>query len=322
MFTLILSVACSVAVSVLLKLARRYQLHIAQAIAVNYIVASAFCVWLLKPAPTELLNPTTPWWVLLALGVLLPTVFLAMAAAVRHAGIVLSDAAQRLSLFIPLLAAFVIFGEAVSIAKGTGILLALLALGMLMVRPDLTGGHRIAANEPGSPEQDPAEQESGSAADSATTVATVARWGRRRMGGSATAVAFLLCVWVGYGIIDILFKQMARSGAAFASSLLFAFVLAGIVIIAWLLATGVRWHRRSLMAGIVLGILNFGNIYFYIRAHQAFPDNPTLVFSAMNIGVISLGTLVGAGFFGERLNKFNVAGIVLAVLAIVLLIPR
>ena len=110
MILLLLSISCSVAVSVLLKMARSRAIDVAQAIAVNYGVAIALCILLLRPDPMQLLTPATPWWVLVALGVLLPTVFIAMAAAVRHAGIVLSDAAQRLSLIIPLMAAFVVFG--------------------------------------------------------------------------------------------------------------------------------------------------------------------------------------------------------------------
>ena len=70
------------------------------------------------------------------------------------------------------------------------------------------------------------------------------------------------------------------------------------------------------------GGLNFGNIFFYIRAHQYFPDDPTLVFASMNIGVISLGALVGAGFFHERLSRVNMIGIGLAIGAIVLLFPK
>jgi hypothetical protein len=34
---------------------------------------------------------------------------------------------------------------------------------------------------------------------------------------------------------------------------------------------------------------NFGNILFYLKAHQAFADNPSTVFAAMNMGVIILG---------------------------------
>src|SRR5690606_685426 len=105
----------------------------------------------------------------------LPGVFLIMAAAVRQAGIVRSDAAQRLSLVLPILAAFLVFHEAVSGRKTVGIVLALCALACLLARPRqaVTG----------------------------TTPQTASRgW------------LMLLGVWAGYGCIDILFKQMARSG--------------------------------------------------------------------------------------------------------------
>lgn len=289
MHTLVFSISCSVAVSVLLKVARSRQIEVMQAIAVNYVVATALCVLLFRPAPASLLTPATPWWVLLFLGLMLPTIFLAMASAVRYAGIVLSDAAQRLSLFIPLIASFLVFGEALSLNKAGGIVLALLALVLLLIQ---RGENAVNG-----------------------TKAPVARTSRK-------AIFYLLCVWVGYGVIDILFKQLARSGAAFSSSLLVTFVLAGIVIFGWLLVQRTRWHMPSIKAGVLLGLLNFGNIYFYVSAHQRFPENPTLVFSAMNIGVISLGTLVGAGFFKERLSLYNSLGIALAIAAIVLLIPR
>jgi drug/metabolite transporter (DMT)-like permease len=115
---------------------------------------------------------------------------------------------------------------------------------------------------------------------------------------------------------------MARSGAEFSSSLFAAFVLAGLAMFAYMFARRTRWAVRNLVAGLILGLLNFSNIYFYLRAHQVFPHNPTLVFSAMNIGVISLGTLVGFLFFKEKLSWTNALGIALAIAAIVVLIPR
>ncbi len=286
MHTLVLSITCSVAVSIFLKLARQGSIRVEQAIFVNYLTAAALCLLLLRPDTARLLDqPAAAWWILSLLGVLLPSIFLVMAAAVRHAGIVLSDAAQRLSLAIPLLAAFLLFGETLSGMKLVGIGLAFAALACLLVRPDAHTGSRVAAGP--------------------------------------IVLASLLGVWLGYGTIDILFKQLAKSGAAFSSSLLLSFVLAAVLMLAWLaLRPGTRWSPRSLASGVLLGLLNFGNIYFYIRAHQTFPQNPTLVFAAMNIGVISAGTLVGAGVFRERLGRLNVLGIALALAAVVLLIPR
>jgi len=282
---LLTSILCSVAVSILLKISRKHDIDAAQAIAVNYPIAALLCWLLLNPQPASLLTPSPAWWILGALGVLLPGVFLIMAGAVRHAGIVRSDAAQRLSLLIPLLAAFLLFGEAISDTKLLGIGVALVALACLLLRRQSSPDDAQAAQS---------------------------QW----------MVPLLLGVWVGYGVIDILFKQMAKSGAAFASILFTTFLLAAVLIFAWLILRRTRWTGRSGLAGVVLGLLNFGNIYFYIRAHQVFPDNPTLVFSAMNIGVISLGTLVGAGIFREKLSWVNALGIVLAIVAIVLLLPR
>ena len=138
--------------------------------------------------------------------------------------------------------------------------------------------------------------------------------GSRRSGG--VQAVYLLGVWLGYGIIDILFKQLSKSGQALAPTLLAAFVLAGVLIFACLLFSRTRWNRASLAGGLVLGCLNFGNILFYIRAHQAFSGNPTLVFAGMNLGVITLGALVGAAVFKERISRINTLGIALALAAI------
>ena len=49
MLFLILAVFCSVAVSVLLKVARSKQIVIEQAIAFNYVTAISLCYFLLQP---------------------------------------------------------------------------------------------------------------------------------------------------------------------------------------------------------------------------------------------------------------------------------
>jgi len=83
-----------------------------------------------------------------------------------------------------------------------------------------------------------------------------------------------------------------------------------------MLRHGMRPGLRNALAGLGLGLLNFGNIVFYVRAHQALPDSPATVFAAMNIGVVVLGTAVGVLAFGERTSALNRAAIVLAVVAI------
>ena len=76
---------------------------------------------------------------------------------------------------------------------------------------------------------------------------------------------------------------------------------------------------RNLGHGLLLGALNFGNILFYVRAHQALPHSPATIFAGMNIGVVCLGALVGVLVFGEKTSGWNRMGLALAVLAIALI---
>ncbi|OZI71097.1 DMT family transporter [Bordetella genomosp. 12] len=272
------SVLCSVTLAVLLKLARRHGIDVRQAILSNYAVASGLCLMLLRPDLSQIAHlPMLP--VLAGLGLLLPSIFMALAQSVRHAGIVKTDAAQRLSLFIALGAAFVLFGEPVTARKAGAIVLACAALFCLLRKP------------------------------------------ARQTETPGSAWVWPLVVWVGYGVIDILFKIVARAGAAFPATLLGAFMLAGLLMLLWLLWHRVAWRGRDLAAGLLLGLVNFGNIYTYIRAHQSLPDQPALVFASMNMGVIALGTAAGALLFSEKLSALNVLGLGLALGAIAVMLP-
>ncbi|KRE85910.1 hypothetical protein ASG75_10175 [Rhodanobacter sp. Soil772] len=279
MIYVLLSVVCSVLVSVLLKLARRAEIDVGQAIAWNYVVTSALTALLLQPTPASLREPGVPWLALAALGILLPTIFLALAASVRHAGIVRSDAAQRLSLLLSLLAAFVLFGEQLTGFKTLGIALGLLALLCMVWR----SGQGTAEHGVGG-------------------------W------------LYPLAVFGGFGVIDILFKRVALAGVPLGASLQAMFALALLVAFAlqlWRRAQGqTRFTARSALAGALLGLANFGNILFYLRGHRALPQHPALVFASMNLGVVALGALVGLLVFRERLSRLNLAGVVLALLAI------
>ncbi|HKR76517.1 MAG TPA: EamA family transporter, partial [Rhodanobacter sp.] len=128
MIYVLASAICSVLVSVLLKLARRFGLDVGQMVAWNYAAALVLAALLLQAPLAPLRQPGAPWSALLGLGLLLPTIFLALGASVRHAGIVRSDTAQRLSLLLSLLAAFLLFGEKLDTTKALGCALGLLAL--------------------------------------------------------------------------------------------------------------------------------------------------------------------------------------------------
>ena len=278
MHFLILSVVCSVLVSVLLKLAPRRGIDIAQAVTWNYLAASVLSLLVLKPSLQSLQGEHTPWLALLGLAVALPGIFLVLARAVRQAGIVRSDVAQRLSLLLSLVAAFVLFGE-----QANGWKLAGLALGLLAI---------VGV----------------SARNGAATSTSGSSWG------------WLLGVWGGFALVDILLKQVAAAGTPATSALLVSFGIAFVLMLGWQLQRHVSGASRltagNLGYGLLLGLVNFGNILFYVRAHQALPHSPATIFAGMNIGVVCLGTLVGVWAFGEKTSVLNRVGLLLAVVAI------
>jgi len=279
MIYIFISVCCSVFVSVLLKLAKRYEIDTRQAIAWNYSIAGILTWLIFKPEIPEFSETLYP--VYIALGLLLPSLFLVLAFSVQYTGIVKTDVAQRLSLFIPVLAAFLIFNEAYSLIKITGIVIAFIA---------------IIFSIP---------------------------W-QKQTENSHSYWIYPLIVFIGMGIIDILFKQIARiENIPFTSSLLVVFTLAFIISVLYLLyqmlKNGLKLTIINFICGWILGIANFGNIVFYLKAHQNLSNQPSLVFSAMNIGVILLGSAVGIILFREKLSRLNYAGIILALISILTL---
>ncbi|MGZ3778367.1 MAG: EamA/RhaT family transporter, partial [Mucilaginibacter sp.] len=103
MLYIFLSICFSVTVAVMLKLAKRYQIDVYQAITWNYSAAILLTWAIFRPHLSHLQGAPIVTYV--SLGILLPILFLIIAAAIRLTGMVRTDAAQRLSLFIPVLAA-------------------------------------------------------------------------------------------------------------------------------------------------------------------------------------------------------------------------
>ena len=279
MIYLTIAVLCSVAVSVLLKVLRQKNIDIRQTIVAGYPVAFLLTWFLLKPDVSGMNALGVAWGIIIALGILLPAVFIVLGRAIESVGMVATDAAQRLSLIIPIVAAFLLFGEVLTSTRICGLLLGFLALGALIYRPQQGQISRQAKHTP----------------------------------------LWLFGVWAGYGIIDILFKQVAKQGASFPLTLFVSFGLAGLLLFIYLLITRVRWQGNALIAGLLLGALNMGNIYAYVRAHQLLSESPSIVFTGMNVGVIAVATLIGVGVFKESLNRINVLGLLLAICCVAVL---
>lgn len=279
MLFLILSIICSVTVGVIFKVARKYTISHTQIVAWNYVFAGTLCYLSFSP-DLNTVESTAPWWLYITIGVLLPSIFLFLAASIKHMGIVKTDAAQRLSLLIPILAAWLLFKEEFNMLKISAFVLAIPALLLILTK---------------------------------NTENTKNKWG------------YPAVVLIGFGIIDILFKQIATyTSLPYTTSL---FVILGIAmcimftVVAYeVIFKKVTLNIHNILFGSLVGIFNFGNILFYLKAHQEFSKNPSTVFAGMNMGVIIIGSLVGVLIFKEKLSKMNFIGLFLALIAIVLIV--
>lgn len=278
MLYLLLSIFCSVSVGIIFKIAAKNTRRNSQMILSNYVVALLLCYVFFAPEP-RLEQYTDHWPVLTALMVLLPSIFLFLALSVKYVGIVKTDAAQRLSLFIPILAAWFIFHENFNSWKLIGLAVGFPALLLILSKKEETPGQRNAWMYPS-------------------------------------------IVLLGFGLVDTLFKKVAiLPDVPYTTSLFIVFTGALII------TTGGVVYEMIFMAkkikainfayGLLIGIFNFGNILFYLKAHKEFTENPSTVFAAMNMGVIVTGSLAGMFLFKEKLTIKNYIGVVLALIAIV-----
>lgn len=270
---------CSVLVSILLKVCKSKGFDAFQMIAWNYATASILCFFWFKPDLIAISFTRTPWWLIGVLGVVLPSVFLLLAKSLETAGIVKTEIAQRLSVVLSLCAAYILFHEQFNTLKMVGISLGVIAVLLILFAGKGAGSSSKAGK----------------------------------------ASLYLICVWVGYALVDILLKYTTSLGLQFAVSLNLMFIFAFIISMAYLCVRKTKWNKNNILAGLSLGVLNFANIALYVKAHMLLKDSPAIVFAGMNILVVVFGVVAGLMIFKEKLNRYSIIGILLGISGVICL---
>lgn len=269
---------CSVLVSVILKIYRDRGFNPAQMITWNYASASILCFLWFKPDLAHISINKTPWVLIAALGVLLPTIFYCLARSLQTAGILKTELAQRLSVVLSLSAAYFIFSEYFNAIKLIGIALGVLAVLLILF-----------------------SQRKGSI-------------------DGKQGILFLLSVWAGYALIDVLLKFASGLGMQFAVTLNLVFICAFLLSSIYnIVQHGSLGQTKNILAGLGLGLLNFANIALYVKAHMLLKDTPAIVFAGMNILVVVLGVVAGLIIFKEKLRVATVFGLIAGIMSVVCL---
>lgn len=279
MIYILLSISCSVTVAVLLKLAKRYKIHVLQAVMWNYMTAIILSYIFFRPELKEIM--AVPSALSVAIGILLPVLFLILAASVRNIGIVKSDIAQRLSLFIPILASLYLFGENFGGLKVAGLIVGFIAIILTLSRKSTVKTETSSYVYP--------------------------------------ILVFIGFGLIDVMFKKLALDKSIPYTSALMVIFCISFVVAALILGYIVLVKKKKVELINFFCGVVLGCFNFGNILFYMKAHRAMAANPSTVFAAMNMGVIILGSIIGITLFKEKVSKLNYIGIAMALTAILLI---
>jgi len=258
-------------------------------IVINYLVASLLAAFLVAGdlRLTEILH--ADWLILSVLiGVFFILMFFVIAVSTERTGITVTTVASKMSVVIPITFSILIDrNDTLSPVKAAGILLA------------LTG-----------------------------VLFTV--WKPTELKGKKDAFFIPVVLFLGMGAVDALVKYSQHNyvpdeNSALFTSVLFAFsFLTGLI-----LYLPVRKSFRELgnrkiwFWGIFLGLVNFGSIYFILRALNFKSVSGTgidssIVFGINNIGIVTLSVLLGSLLFREKMYRINWLGILLSAGAFIL----
>ncbi len=256
-----------------------------QTIIVNYIVAGSLGFLTTKSAITPL-NVVNEPFVGLAffLGIIFIGSLFVIAETTAKYGISVAQVANRMSVVVPISVAVLLYGDGVTPFKIIGVILAIVAVYLV------------------------SHKESGSKADD--------KWWW----------VFPLIIFICSGIIDSSINYAQRNlvndttldvflSTIFATAFLFGMI----VLLYQLIIKKEKFQVQAIPAGIILGLINYGTMYFLSKALGSGLLEPSALFPINNLSILTLSTIISVLVFKEKLSSKNWLGIGLSLLAIFML---
>lgn len=284
MISLLLSILSSTVILILFKVIEKQKLDIFPPIVVNYIAATTFGFSINNTTTEFSLAIIQPWIIFtLIIGVMLIGNFYLIGNSTQKAGIGITTVSAKMSFVLPVLYSLLFdINDEINIKKSILILLALTSV-VFVIFPN--------------------------------------KYESKRSG----SIFYPIIIFFGLGILDALVKycqhhfiNTPESSALFSA---LNFGVAAIIGVAILFIS--KNHIKSIfnikvwLVGTVLGIANFGSMYFLINALNALKFNNSLVFGINNIGVVLASVVIAILIFKERFSKINWIGLILSLIVLI-----
>jgi len=224
----------------------------------------------------------------IVIGILFIILFFLIAFSSRKAGISITTVASKMSVIFPIIFSLLIDpADRLSLVKAAAILCAIAGVALTVYKP-------------------------------------------RKRSMDLGVIFIPLILFMGMGLVDSLVKFAQHkfvndSDTALFSAIIFlnAFISGFLVLIFF-----PTYHRSFLQIkvwgwGFVLGGINFGSVFFLVRALNFVSPAGTgidssVIFGMNNLGIVCLSVLLGLWVFGEQMKPLNWLGISLSALALML----
>jgi len=290
MIFLVLSIATSTLISLLFKWFKGKELNMLQVLIGNYITCVLCGVAYEAIYHNFTVAPSNDWiWLGALLGIIFITGFYAIAKTVQQFGVTIATVSTKMSVAISVVGAFIFFNETATALKITGVVLALFAV-YLSAK---TTSSKNSTNE--------------------TLVVKGSIW-------------LPIFVFLSSGLIEISLKHAQLNLLGANDINLFTtliFLSAGVLGLGLLIVNLFRKKTtisgKSIGWGLLLGIPNYASIFFLLTLLDQPGWESSMVYPVNNIGIILLSALLAMFLFAEKMNKYNVVGFVLGIIAILLL---
>jgi drug/metabolite transporter (DMT)-like permease len=262
-----------------------------QAIVINYLTACICGVLLYGNSLTKAAFEHTSWIPFVFLcGILFISIFYLMGLSSQRNGVSITSVAVKMSMAISMGLMIVLYHESVTALKIGGIILA--CFGVIIMSYERSEKSDEVTDE-------------------------------NRNSSLETRHYLLVTIFLGCGLLDVVLNYVQSFHLEHLSTSLFsafglgmAGIFGGVLLLINILRKKEKFEKKSIVAGILLGIPNYFSIYYLIKSYSSTSWSDSTVLAVLNVATVITSTLAGLFLFKEKLNLTKSIGLILSILAI------
>lgn len=287
MLYLILSILCSTSLVVILRLFSNYKVKTEYGIVFNYAVC---CITGLLAMENKSMLQEIPswngWWICLALGFGFILIFTLVGKSTALLGVATTSIAFKLSFIIPTIVAILFYGDQLTLYKIIGIIAAIVAVYFITYQKSESDNESESKNS------------------------------------SKNAWLLPVLIFVGSGITDSIFNVIQRNFTPVGFDHIVTIMVFFGAFLSGMILYGLNkemYQWKNVIAGIALGIPNYGSLYFLLQALKHTGYTPSTLFPINNLGIVGVSAIIGLLIFKESFSAKKIIGFVLAIVSIVMI---